>query len=1045
MMHTTGAEIMFRKSLILFAFFALLVCFTTRLGAQAPTGAISGAVLDPTGAKVSNAKVHVVSSETGFTRTLSSGASGDFSTSALPAGRYAVDAEAKGFKKLIEQVEVAAGDTIRVDLTLQLGSSSETVTVSATAEQLDYESNAVSGTVTREEIQALPLNGRNFLQLAGLQPGVSVSPGSLSIYNNQFSVSVMGGDSDQLRITVDGISNQDQVQGGTEQTFSQEVVQEFQMSTSNMDLNTGLSGSGSINIVSRTGGNDFHGGGYFFYRDHNMAAYPGLKRNPFDLNPFFARRQSGGTFSGPIIKNKLFFFANVEHTNQMSVVDVEPSSPALQHFGIISQNPYNGTQPSFRFDYQANQNNTMFLRYSHDSNSGFGPRRGSSLPSNFVANKNWADESMIGWTSTLNSNMINDLHLAYTFWSNRNNDASAANCATCLGLGGPQIDVSGANFSIGNEQDSPQGQTARHYIVQDNFSWQKGKHRFRTGVEFDHVALAGYYDFNDPGQINVWSPEEVAGYNVANPGHAIALPATFSTLNDILSLPLMDFTIGVGSPLQPPPFDASEANSSTRLHFYGEDTWKLTHSLTISYGLAWNYESNLLDYDLSKPAFLSAIFGANNLAAPKHYFKNFSPAFGFSYAPFKSQNTVFRGGVGIYYDSMSLWKKLTERAYLGPIGNGRYPIPGSLLGVQFNSNPTPFTVGMFEPQIPTITTQIAQELASFGSPTSLTERGINLFKSGDSLYPSNYRTPESQHFDLGMQQKLGRDWMIDASFVFRHSIRTDMGDFDWNFYNSAAGPTIPNCTGAQALDVQAVCSEGEIDVRTPYGKGRYMALLVKADKSMTKNLGLTIGYTLQSQVGFNGIINYYNWWQSVGPQANHHVFNLSGIYRMPWGFQASLINSISSKGPVSASISGIDLNGSGVGSSILPGSTVGAFNMSMGKSDLARLVNQFNTTLAGGKTSRGQAIPTLTLPSQYSFGQVYYDQDVRFGKQFAYRERFKLDVFGEGFNVLGISNYQGYSGDLRTTSTFMQPTSRIYQVFGSGGPRAFQLGSRLSF
>jgi hypothetical protein len=119
--------------------------------------------------------------------------------------------------------------------------------------------------------------------------------------------------------------------------------------------------------------------------------------------------------------------------------------------------------------------------------------------------------------------------------------------------------------------------------------------------------------------------------------------------------------------------------------------------------------------------------------------------------------------------------------------------------------------------------------------------------------------------------------------------------------------------------------------------------------------------------------------------------------------------------------------------------------MSMGKSDLVRLVNDFNQNYAGKTTPRDQPIPTLTLPAHYDFGQSFFDQDMRFTKTFSYRERWKLAAFAECFNCLNLANLSGYSGDLRNTASFMQPTSRIFQVFGSGGPRAFQLGTRFSF
>jgi hypothetical protein len=1051
---------MVRKSLYLMALLALLLGPAALLRAQVPTGTISGNVTDPSGAAVPDAKIHVVSANTVFKRTLSSGGSGDFSVSALTAGHYTIDVEAQGFKKLVQDVDVTAGAIAKADLQLQLGSSTESVTVQASAAQLDYESHSVEGTITREQIQALPLNGRHFLQLAGLQPGVGVSPESSSVYNNQFSVSVMGGDPSQTRITIDGVANQDQVQGGTEQNFSQEVVQEFQISTTNFDLSTGLTASGSINIVSRTGGNDFHGGGYFFFRDHNMAAYPGLQRDPTNPDPFFVRRQLGGTLSGPIIKNKLFFFANVEHTNQTSVADIQPTSPDFAHFGVIAPNPYNGTQPSFRFDYQLNQSNTLFARYSHDGNSGFGPR-GSGMPSNWVSNTNWADQSMIGWTSTPRPTLVNDLRLAYTYWSNRNLNASQKNCPNCLGLAGPQISVDGANFTIGNQPDSPQGQTSRHYIVSDNLTWQKGSHRLRAGGEIDHVAVNGFYAFDNPGQVNVYSPDEVRAYNATvSPDQQIPIPSSFNTLDDILALPLKNFEVGVGNPAQPPPFQAGNADSSTRYHLYVQDTWKITPRLTLNYGLGWNYESNLLNHDLSKPAYLAPILGANNLAAPQHYYKDFSPVIGFAYSPFKSGNTVVRGGFGIYYDSMELWKRLDERAYIGPIGNGRYPLPGSLVpnpvdgipGVpqgtplEFNSNPTAFTAGYLMPMLGPITDALTQELASFGSPTSLATRGINLFKTASDLYPQNYRPPQSQHFSLGAQQRLAHDWVIDGNFVWRHTIRMDMGNIDYNKWNSAAGPVIPACTSSdQLLDTTAQCSAGSIEVRTPDGRSRYAGLLVKAEKQMTKNLELMVGYTLQSQVGYNGLIDANHWFASWGPQAAHQMFTLSGIYKLPWGFEVSLINTMSSRGPVTVGISGIDITGTGLGSSILPGSTSGAFNMSMGKSDLVRLVSDFNHTYAGTTTPRDQPIPYLTLPSKYDFGQSFFDQDMRLTKTFSYRERWKLAAFVECFNCLNLANLSGYSGDLRNTASFMQPTSRIFQVFGSGGPRAIQLGTRFSF
>ena len=143
-------------------------------------------------------------------------------------------------------------------------------------------------------------------------------------------------------------------------------------------------------------------------------------------------------------------------------------------------------------------------------------------------------------------------------------------------------------------------------------------------------------------------------------------------------------------------------------------------------------------------------------------------------------------------------------------------------------------------------------------------------------------------------------------------------------------------------------------------------------------------------------------------------------------------------------ISGLDFNGDGTNGDRLPGSTHNEFNFGAGKSDLARLIEQFNQNYAGKKTPRGQDIPTLVPPSNYNFGDGFSSQDLRLTKIFKFRERYKLHMFGEVFNLFNIANLSGYSGNIREPS-FGQPTNRVQQVFGSGGPRAFQLGARVQF
>ena len=221
-----------------------------------------------------------------------------------------------------------AGTSTTVNIAMSLGTTHEVVTVEAATAQINYDSHTVAGVVTRENVEDLPLNGRNMLQLATLEPGVTSTPASVGVFNSQYNLSILGGS--RSYVTVDGGSIVDNVESGTVgMNLSNEVVQEFQTSTVNNELGTGITSTGSINIVTRSGGNDFHGSGYFFYRDHNMAAYPGLARSTLDPNPFFARRNPGAWIGGPILKNKLFFFFNYEYTNQVQAIQVQPDLPSF--------------------------------------------------------------------------------------------------------------------------------------------------------------------------------------------------------------------------------------------------------------------------------------------------------------------------------------------------------------------------------------------------------------------------------------------------------------------------------------------------------------------------------------------------------------------------------------------------------------------------------------------------------------------------------------------------------------------------------------------
>jgi hypothetical protein len=256
---------------------------------------------------------------------------------------------------------------------------------------------------------------------------------------------------------------------------------------------------------------------------------------------------------------------------------------------------------------------------------------------------------------------------------------------------------------------------------------------------------------------------------------------------------------------------------------------------------------------------------------------------------------------------------------------------------------------------------------------------------------------------------------------------------------------------AMAPSALALCSNGPIYVQEAAGVATYKGLLFRGDKRFSHGLQFLASWAYSRNTGTNSGLNYYgfnldNWLQNHGPLNTDytHILNLAGAARLLWQLELGLNLSYSSAPPFSAVVGGIDFNGDGTTDDLLPGTTANAFNRGMGRADLERLVAHFNQTTAGTLDARRALIPALVLPGRYSLGRGFQSLDLRLSRSFVFQERWRCSLIGEVFNLYNAANLSGYSGDL-TSPAFGQPTSRATQVFGSGGPRAFQLGLRLSF
>ncbi|HKE56627.1 MAG TPA: carboxypeptidase regulatory-like domain-containing protein, partial [Pyrinomonadaceae bacterium] len=837
--------------------------------AQAPVGTISGMITDPSGAVIKDAPITVRNKATGFERKTKSENDGSYSIPALPAGDYEVQVQVQGFRKILSEVIVTVGTIVKLDLALEVGQTTEVVTVQAAgAAQINYESNSIDGVITRQKIQALPLNGRSFLNLAFLEPGVTVGTGTTAQYNSLFSVSVLGGDSNKTAITVDGGTIRNSIEGNTGMNFSQEVVQEFQLSANNFDLSTGITSVGGVNIVTRSGSNEYHGSGYFFFRDHNMAAYPALRRDPLIPDPFFVRRNPGVWVGGPIIKNRLLFFTNYEYMNQLAVVAVQPNLTSASSLAGVFANPYRAHLFSTRLDLRLTDKHNAFVRYSHDQNKGFGPRDNPTLPSNWLQNKNFSDQGVLGLTSTLTPTLVNDFRFNYTYWQNRNLFADDATCPNCVGLGFPQLNINGTNVTIGNTLNATQGRDLRRFTFLDIVSWQKNSHRFRFGTEIEYAPGTGFWGYCDPACTVALSPEFVKSVVPAALVGALfpSLPTSIRTNQDFLNLPFAGGVVGLGDPSQPPPYNIDKAKVNSRLRFFGQDTWKVKPNFSLNYGLAWNFESTLVNKDLDKPRYLAPLYGSD-LSPTRNNYKNFSPALGFAWNIGKDNKTVVRGGAGIYWDTELLWRRLEERGYIGPVGNGRAQVPhtrftnifpglinlntGLPVGV---GNPLPASGVLTNLTIGQFLQIYNQQVGALRQTPSndLSVRGIQVGKTAANLYPSEYPVQRSYQMNIGVQRELRQDMVLTVDFARRVFVNTLLGALDYNRFNRflnvngvpTQSPVIPRCTAAQALIVSAQCSTGSITFWTPGGREVYNGLLVKLDKRFSNRYLFTASYAL---------------------------------------------------------------------------------------------------------------------------------------------------------------------------------------------------------
>jgi hypothetical protein len=339
---------------------ALLFAQTT-----ADTGSIVGRVRDPSGALVVGARIAITNVRTGRVMELVTNSSGAFNSGGLIPGDYKTRIMARGFKPVEVASAVLVGNIATVNADLEIGNGNEVVEVKSSALRVNTEQPAVQGVLNEQQIENLPVNGRNFLDLAQLEPGVQIQDAANFGKDGYSSISFGGRFGRTVRIEVDGIDVSDEIFGSTTANIPASGIQEFQLSQSSLDLSTEPTTSGAVNVTTRSGTNALHGEALGFFRDSSIAA---ALPAPQGLSEPFQRSQFGGRLGGPVVKNKLFYFVDGERTLQHEQAPVLVAAPFQQYSGSFNA-PFRENDFMAKADYQFPHSVHAFYRFSYFQNS----------------------------------------------------------------------------------------------------------------------------------------------------------------------------------------------------------------------------------------------------------------------------------------------------------------------------------------------------------------------------------------------------------------------------------------------------------------------------------------------------------------------------------------------------------------------------------------------------------------------------------------------------------------------------------------------------
>ncbi len=806
----------------------LLICITlAALPLAAQQTAINGRVTDPSGAVIPNAAVSATAEDGAKISTISNGA-GLYQLPALRAQSYVLRFEAPGFSPAERTVTLLVGNTADVDIELQLATARSSVAVVTNAVAIETSSSAVAGDVSPAEVSRLPLNGRNYLQLAMLVPGIT---------SNDVTNSPLGAtDSGKLQINVDGqqVTQNAAADSFGEPQYSQDAIDQFQIITNRFDATLGRSSRVQVNVQTKSGTNQFHGTLYGYFRNDVFNADDSVAHK---LLPF-SDQQFGGTVGGPILKDKLFFFFAYEGERQPNTIFDTPTgfSTTYSFANELRTNSY-----LLHTDWQLNANNRLTLRgtaytWAEPFNLASAAGGSSSAPSRAADSTRTSYSVLLTWNSTITPSIVNEAKIGFNHFDWLNTPL----------VNSQEYDLPGG-ITVGGPYNYPQHFIQASEQYRDDLFWLKGTHSLKTGIDFLHTKYSGLFQQNIRGRVTAFS-SAAGSLNLNTIFPVWNNPSTWNLT--ALSANALSYVQGFGN------FNIDIPTNG--IGTWLQDDWKVTPKLTLNLGLRYDNDLGIFDPNLHLTSGIQTPHYNDNLL--------FQPRVGFAWDVTGSRRTIIRGGGGLFYADIQANQVIDQQIF-----NGQASLQPALQA--------------------TATTPI-NLAAPFGTTTGSQFLSGAVPVNAQTIQPlaPNVETPYSLQLSAGVEHQLTKSWTISADYV-HWRVYHDWERTDANlFYNPATGYPAnpkygrPNPDFIGILNFTTPAAAGSINdglqLQVEHRFSQRFSLALAYTFSRLKDSTTSPFYYPNNQDNLAA-----EW--AISPDNQTHTLTLAGAYTYKWGLTLS--------------------------------------------------------------------------------------------------------------------------------------------------------------